>query len=148
MALFLCYSVKEIHHLESYEVSDAGSQVGSKVIIDVPTCIQNYSWDCGLACASMVLRFVSHNCSHYANMPMHYTVIFKRCKNDIFLDEKFCYTVFLIFAQNIDCGYTLELPYFGGSNKVPTIYVLEQRQENNVYPCKPQFYYIKVGCSL
>ena len=24
--------------------------------------------------------------------------------------------------------------------------VLEQKEENNVYPCKPQFYYIKVGC--
>ena len=30
--------------------------------------------------------------------------------------------------------------------RVPTVYVLEQKQENNVYPCKPQFYYIKVGC--
>ena len=26
------------------------------------------------------------------------------------------------------------------------IYVLEQIYENNVYPDKPQFYYIKVGC--
>ena len=24
---------------------------------------------------------------------------------------------------------------------VPTIYVLVQKYENNVYPCKPQFYY-------
>ena len=29
---------------------------------------------------------------------------------------------------------------------MPTIYVLEQKRENNVYPCKPQFYYINVGC--
>ena len=35
--------------------------------------------------------------------------------------------IFHIFAQNIDCGYT-------------------QKEENNVYPCKPQFYYMKVGC--
>ena len=27
-----------------------------------------------------------------------------------------------------------------------TIHVLEQIYENNLYPCKPQFYYIKVGC--
>ena len=27
------------------------------------------------------------------------------------------------------------------------MYVLEQKQEKNVYPCKPQFYYIKVGCN-
>ena len=32
--------------------------------------------------------------------------------------------IFHISAQNIDCGYSLELP---------------------VYPCIPQFYYIKVG---
>ena len=27
--------------------------------------------------------------------------------------------IFLIFAQNIDCGYTLEPPRRGGSNKYP-----------------------------
>ena len=37
-------------------------------------------------------------------------------------------------------------PRRGGSNEynVPTIYVFEQNGKNNVYPCKPQFYYIKV----
>ena len=44
--------------------------------------------------------------------------------------------IFLIFAQNIDRGHTLE---------VPTIYVLEQKYVNKVYPCTSQFYYIKVG---
>ena len=29
--------------------------------------------------------------------------------------------------------------------RVPTIYVLSRNKKNNVYPCKPQFYYIKVG---
>ena len=46
---------------------------------------------------------------HYANMPMHYAEILKDYKNDIFFYEKFEY--FLIFAQNIDCGYTLEPPH-------------------------------------
>ena len=47
------------------------------------------------------------------------------------------FDIFLIFAQNIDCGYTLE---------PPTIYVLEQKKkEKQVYSCIPQFYYIKVG---
>ena len=27
------------------------------------------------------------------------------------------YDIFLIFAQHIDCGYTLEPPHRGGSNK-------------------------------
>ena len=29
--------------------------------------------------------------------------------------------------------------------QVLTIYVLSRNKKNNVYPCKPQFYYIKVG---
>ena len=47
---------------------------------------------------------------------------------------------FHIFAQNIDCGYTLQPP-----RRVPTIYVLEQKEENKEYPFIPQFYYIKLG---
>ena len=46
---------------------------------------------------------------HYANTPMQYTAIFHGCKNVNFQMKK--YNVFLIFAQNIDCGYTLEPPH-------------------------------------
>ena len=42
----------------------------------------------------------------YANMPMHYAAIFKGCKNDNFYVKK--NDIFLIFAQNKICGYTLE----------------------------------------
>ena len=42
-------------------------------------------------------------------MPMQYTVIFNDVKMKIF--SGFVY-VFLIFAQNIDCGYTLEPPAY------------------------------------
>ena len=45
---------------------------------------------------------------HYANMPVQYTAIFHDCKNDNF-QMKNC-DIFLIFAQNIDRGYTLEPP--------------------------------------
>ena len=45
---------------------------------------------------------------HYANMPMLYITIFRGCKNDNF-QMKNC-DILLIFAQNIDCGYTLEPP--------------------------------------
>ena len=48
--------------------------------------------------------------------PMRYNAIFHGCKNVNFQMKN--YNIFLIFAQNIDCGYTLE---------VPTIYVLEQK---------------------
>ena len=52
---------------------------------------------------------------------------------------------FLISAQNIDCGYSLEPPRRGGSNEYPQSMFLSRNKKNNVYPCKPHFYYIKVG---
>ena len=54
-------------------------------------------------------------------------------------------TFFHISAQNIDCGYSLEPPRRGGSNEYPQSMILSRNKKNNVYPCKPQFYYIKVG---
>ena len=53
--------------------------------------------------------------------------------------------MFHISAQNIDCGYSLEPPQQGGSNSFPQSIVLSRNKKNKVYPCKPQFYYIKVG---
>ena len=53
--------------------------------------------------------------------------------------------VFHISAQNIDCGYSLEPPRRGGSNEYPQSMFSSRNKKNNVYPCKPQFYYIKVG---
>ena len=52
---------------------------------------------------------------------------------------------FHISAQNIDCGYSLESPRQGGSNEYPQSMFLIRTMNNNVYPCKPLFYYIKVG---
>ena len=60
--------------------------------------------------------------------------------------EFFFFYIFHISAQNIDnCGYLLEPPRWGGSNKFPQSMFLSRNKKNNVYPCKPQFYYIKVG---
>ena len=53
--------------------------------------------------------------------------------------------IFHISAQKIDCGYSLEPPPWGSSNKYPHSMFLSRNKKNNVYPCKPQFYYIKVG---
>ena len=64
-------------------------------------------------------------------------------KNGKFSDENS--DIFHISAQNIDCGYSLELPRRGGSNQYPQSMYLSRNKKNNVYPCKPQFYYIKVG---
>ena len=49
-----------------------------------------------------------HTVTHYDNMPMQYTAIFHGCKNDNFQLKFFVYV--RSFAQNIDCGYTLEQP--------------------------------------
>ena len=53
--------------------------------------------------------------------------------------------IFQISAQIIDCGHSLEPPRRGGSNEYPQSMFLSRNKKNNVYPCKPQFYYIKVG---
>ena len=65
-------------------------------------------------------------------------------KNWKFTDKKLWY-FFYISAQNIDCGYSLEPHRRGGSNEYSQSMILSRNKKNNVYPCKPQFYYIKVG---
>ena len=54
---------------------------------------------------------------HYDNTPIQYTAIFHSCKKNNF-QMKNC-NIFLIFAQNVDCGYMLRLLQQGGSNKCP-----------------------------
>ena len=63
-----------------------------------------------LASSLVLIMPVSWHCSlcHYANMSVQYIAIFHGCKNGNFQMKK-C-EIFLIFAQNIDCGYTLEPP--------------------------------------
>ena len=53
--------------------------------------------------------------------------------------------IFHISAQNMDCGYLLELPHQEGSNEYQQSMFLSRNKKNNVYLCKPQFYYINVG---
>ena len=52
---------------------------------------------------------------------------------------------FHISAQTIDCGYSLESSRWIGSNEYPQFMFLNRNMKNNVYPCKTQFYYIKMG---
>ena len=42
-------------------------------------------------------------------------------------------------GQNIDCGYSLEPPRWGGSNEYPQSMFLGRNKKNNVYPCNPSF---------
>ena len=53
--------------------------------------------------------------------------------------------IFHISGQNIHCGYSLEPPRRDGSNEYTQSMFLSRNKKNNVSPCKPQFYYIKVG---
>ena len=46
-----------------------------------------------------------------------YSIFFFSSRIDNFQRKNF--DIFLIFAQNIDCGYTLEPPRRGGSNEYP-----------------------------
>ena len=75
---------------------------------------------------------------------MQYTAIFYGRKNVNF-QMKNC-DMFHIFAQNIDRGYTLEPPQWGGFNKYPQSMFQCKNKKIMYTPCKPQFYYIKVTC--
>ena len=83
---------------------------------------------------------------HYENTPIQIYRKFylqkpkKKKKNQIKKSD-----IFHIFAQNIDYGYSLETPRRGGSNGYPQSMFLRRYKKYNAYPCKPQFYYIKVG---
>ena len=63
---------------------------------------------------------------HYENLPMQYTEIFLALKIENFQLKNF--DIFLIFAQNIDCGYTLEPSMFWSKNK-----------KNRYTPANPSF---------
>ena len=74
---------------------------------------------------------------HYANTPMQYTAIIHGCKNnDFHLKISDC---FLIFAQNIDCGYTLEPPQWDGSNEYPQSMFWSKNKKIMYTPVHPSF---------
>ena len=54
------------------------------------------------------------------------------------------FDIFLIFAQNIDCGYTLEPPRRDGTNEYPQSMFWSNNKKNRYTPAY-QFCYIKVG---
>ena len=84
---------------------------------------------------------------HYENMSMQYTEIFKVVKNE--KNQQKFFDIFLIFAQNIDCGYTLEPPRRGGytlepprrggSNEYPQSMFWSKNKKNRNTPAFPIF---------
>ena len=79
----------------------------------------------------------SHGYIHYENLPMQYTEILLALKIENFLLKNF--DIFLIFAQNIDCGYTLEPPRRGGSNEYPQSMFWSKNKKNMYTPAYPSF---------
>ena len=80
---------------------------------------------------------------HYENTPIE---IYWKCYNQKLANFQIrnC-DIIHISSQNIDCEYSLEPPRRGGSNEYPESMFFKQTKKNNMYPCKPQFYYIRVG---
>ena len=90
-------------------------------------------WKCADRCMNV----------YYKNTPIQIYWKFHHQKNWKFSVKNS--DIFHISAQNIYCGYSLEPPRPGGSNEYPQSMFLSRNKKNNVYPYKPQFYYIKVG---
>ena len=88
-------------------------------------------------------RILAGKSLHYENMPIQIYWKFYHQKNENFQINILIFFLFLL--KNTDCRYSLEPPRRGGSNEYSQSMFLNGNRENNVYPCKPQFYYMKVG---
>ena len=60
------------------------------------------------------------------------------CKNENFQQKNV--GIFLIFAQNIDCGYSLE-PHRGGSNEYPQSMFWSKNKKNRYTPANAVLLY-------
>ena len=85
----------------------------------------------------LVLQMKSQKSKHYENLPMQYIEKKFGCKNENFHWK--IVDIFLIFAQNIDCGYTLEPPRRGGSNEYPQSMFWSKNKKNRHTPVNPSF---------
>ena len=74
---------------------------------------------------------------------MIYRDFFSPVKIENFIRKK-C-DICLIFAQNIDCGYTLEPPRRGGSNEYPQTMFWSKNKKNRYTPAYPSFTIQKWG---
>ena len=92
------------------------------------------------------IHYLFYFCSKHS---ITQTCLFKYIENFATKIWKFSDNLFFLFfqtsAHKIDCGYLLEPPRRGGCNEYPQSMFLSRNKKNNVYPCKPQFYFIKVA---
>ena len=76
-----------------------------------------------------IIRKHAHACNNDFFSPVK--------KNENFIRKKI--DIFLIFAQNINCGYTLEPPRRGGSNEYPQSMFWSKNKKNRYTPVNPSF---------
>ena len=79
------------------------------------------------------------------NLPMQYTEIFSTLKIEDFIRQFLIF--FLIFAQNIDCEYTLEPPRRGSYNEYPQSMFWSKNKKNRYTPAYPSFAFQSNGNS-
>ena len=124
----------EKQDIEKIQIEAARNATGTIKLVSLNTLYQDTGW------VTLEKRRENHNITK--------TCLFKYTEK--FSTKKWNFSdknsdIFNISAQNIDCGYPLEPPRRGGSNGYPQSMFLSWNKKNNVYPCQPQFYYIKVG---
>ena len=83
---------------------------------------------------------------------LSHAIIKKKKKSSAAIIENFTRkknVIFDIFAQNINCGYTLELPRRGGSNEYPQFMFWTKNKEKRNTSAYPSFaIYIIVGLKV
>ena len=117
----------------------------------IPGCIFCSTWEKGIYVMSEQRRSRSVCAFGQSGMSIlcfiTKTSLFKYTENFTTKKWKFSDKISDIFSYFFSkhCEYSLEPPRWGGSNEYPQYMFLSRNKKNNVYPCKPQFYYIKVG---
>ena len=93
------------------------------------------------------IALITHICYtrniHYENTLIQIYWKFYYQKKRKFSDKKFCY--FSYFCSKHRLWVLVRTASSSGSNEYPQSMFFSRNKKNNVYPCKPQFYYIKVG---
>ena len=84
----------------------------------------------------------SYISTHYENMPFR---IYKKISPPKTENFQIKNSDFLYFCSKHRLWYSLEQLQWGGSNEYQKSIFLSRNKKNNLYPCKPQFYYIKGG---
>ena len=99
-------------------------------------------WLARLFCINLRISMVRSR-YHYENMPFQIYWKFYHLKKWKFSDKKFWY--FSCFCLKHRLWVLVRTASTRRFSRVPTIYALSKNKKKNIYPCKPQSYYIKVG---